>query len=141
MSSFPSQYVTIAQPSADADLLLRIGIALSIRRRAGWHLVRFGVHNGVVKLAGIVPTFYDRQLIAALARRVAGVRRIEDELAVGDPSLRQEVTETESASGQFDGNTVKDASRNRFSHLPVVADSLEDLTAQQVADDGGTSSY
>ena len=43
-------------PTADADLLTRLRIALSTHRRAGWHLVSFTAQNGVVQLAGIVCT-------------------------------------------------------------------------------------
>ena len=77
---------TTALTPTDADLLVRIGIVLSIKRRAGWHLVRLAVQNGVVRLAGIVPSYYDRQLIAGLAQHVAGVMRVDDDLAIGDPS-------------------------------------------------------
>ena len=87
---------------ADADLLLRLRIALSVHKRAGWHLVRFAAQNGVVQLAGVVPTFYDRQLIAALVRHVAGVFGIEDNLAVGDPSIRQQVIECRNDFPQSD---------------------------------------
>src|SRR4051812_47029960 len=83
--------------TADADLLLRLSIALSVKKRAGWHLVRVAVQDGIVRLAGVVPSFYDRQLIAALTTHVAGVMRVHDELAVGDPSIRQQVTESEHA--------------------------------------------
>ena len=71
---------------------------LSVHKRAGWHLVRFTAQNGFVQLAGVVPTFYDRQLIAALVRHVAGVFGIEDNLTVGDPSIRQQVIDTETTA-------------------------------------------
>jgi osmotically-inducible protein OsmY len=134
MSHYQTHHVpSIAQNAGDADLLLRLGIALSIRKRAGWQLVRFRVQNGVVRLGGIVPTFYDRQLIAALARHVAGVLRVEDELAVGEPSLRQEVTETDVTSGHNHVNAAEVKSSNPFRDLPVVTDSLEDILVQQAA--------
>jgi hypothetical protein len=108
--------------TADADLLVRIGIVLSIRRRAGWHLVRFAVQNGAVELSGTVPTSYDRQLIAALASHVAGVRRVRDELAIGDESLRRQVDDRPSCDQQ-----------NLFRDLPLVAESLEDILARREA--------
>jgi BON domain len=37
---------------------------------------------GVVTLAGIVPSFHHRQLLFSLARRVAGVVQVKDELEV-----------------------------------------------------------
>lgn len=112
---------------ADADLSLRLRIALSVHKRAGWHLVTFSVQNGVVQLAGIVPTFYDRQLIAALVRHVAGVFGIEDKLAVGEPSIRQQVTEADSATSQNGSTTNVVPSRNPFLHLPVLSQSLDDI--------------
>ena len=114
---------------ADADLLLRLRIALSVHKRAGWHLVSFTTQNGVVKLAGIVPTFYDRQLIAALVRRVAGVFGIEDHLTVGDPSIRQQVVDVDSEETAPLNRPTPDAVRLRepFSHLPVLAQSLDDI--------------
>src|SRR5690348_17082627 len=90
--------VTEQSDSADADLLIRLRIALSVQRRAGWHLVRFTARHGIVQLAGVVPAYYDRQLIVALVRHVAGVRGIEDNLAVGDPSLRQQVIDDETTT-------------------------------------------
>ena len=110
---------------ADADLLLRLRIALSVHKRAGWHLVRFATNNGVVHLTGVVPTFYDRQLIAALVRHVAGVFVIEDHLAVGDPSILQQVVETNPS--QNDPPTNAAPSRDAFRHLPVLSQSLDDI--------------
>jgi BON domain len=112
---------------ADADLLLRLRIALSIHKRAGWHLVRFTAQNGVVQLAGVVPTFYDRQLIAALLRHVAGVFGIEDKLAVGDPSIRQQVIDTGTAPRHSDPTANVASFRDPFVHLPVLPQSLDDI--------------
>jgi hypothetical protein len=119
--------------AADADLFLRLGIVLALKKRAGWHLVRLAVEHGVVRLAGIVPTFYDRQLIAALASHVAGVRHVDDQLAVGDPSIRQQVTETERALGNAHSAADADAAPNQFVHLPILSESLEDILAGQRA--------
>jgi BON domain len=127
------QHEPVVLNAADADLLLRLGIALSIKKRAGWHLVRMAVQNGVVQLAGVVPSFYDRQLIAALARHVAGVLRVQDELAVGDPSIRQQVENTDGNSGDCDSRANTSDPRNPFLHLPAVSESLEDILAQRAA--------
>src|SRR5262245_18890701 len=116
---------SVVPTTADTDLILRLRIALSIRRRAGWHLVRFGVQSGVVRLAGLVPTLYDRQLIAALARHVAGVLRVDDDLSVGDPSLRQHVSESEATFATGGSASRTKPPWNRFSHLPIVDESLE----------------
>ena len=112
---------------SDADLLLRLRIALSVHKRAGWHLVCFTAQNGVVQLAGVVPTFYDRQLIAALVRHVAGVFSVEDNLAVGDPSIRQQVIDAETAPLQSDRTTKPVPFRDPFVHLPVLPQSLDDI--------------
>jgi len=112
---------------ADADLLLRLRIALSIHKRAGWHLVRFTAENGVVQLAGIVPTFYDRQAIASLVCHVAGVFGIHDDLAVGDPSIRQQVIDAETASPQIEPTTNVVPPRDAFANLPITPQSLDDI--------------
>ena len=113
--------------SADADLLLRLRIALSVHKRAGWHLVRFTAQNGVVQLAGIVPTFYDRQLIASLVRHVAGVFGIEDNLAVGDPSIRQQVIDDETIPSQSVPTNNAAPSQGPFQRIPVLTQSLDDI--------------
>ena len=113
--------------AADADLLLRLRIALSVHKRAGWHLVHFTAQNGVVQLAGVVPTFYDRQLIAALVRHVAGVFGIEDHLAVGDPSIRQQVIDTETTHFESDPTSNAVPLRDPFRHIPVLPQSLDDI--------------
>lgn len=73
---------TITDRSGDADLLTRVGIALTLRLRHTLHAVHIHVENGTVTLRGMVPTFYDRQLAIEVTRRVAGVRRVLDEIAV-----------------------------------------------------------
>jgi BON domain len=113
---------------ADADLLLRLRIALSVHKRAGWHLVSFTTQNGVVQLAGVVPTFYDRQLIAALVRHVAGVFGIEDNLAVGDPSIRQQVIEANRPTLESDETTTYVPLPNPFLNLPTLPQSLDDIS-------------
>ena len=134
MSSYQSvRGVTGVRNAADADLFLRLNITLSTKRRAGWHLVQFAVHNGVVKLAGIVPSFYDRQLIANLARHVAGVMCVHDELSVGEPSLRQQTANVDNATHQDESLVQPTAPQTPFGHLPVVSDSLESILARQAA--------
>jgi osmotically-inducible protein OsmY len=43
--------------------------------------------SGVVRLRGEVKTFYEKQLSVQLARRVAGVVRLIDEVVVKHPSF------------------------------------------------------
>ncbi len=120
-------HTSVRSKGTDADLLLRLRIALSVHKRAGWHLVRFTAQNGVVQLAGVVPTFYDRQLIAALVRHVAGVFGIEDNLTVGDPSIRQQVIDAERTPPQIYPRTNVAPFRDPFVHLPVLSQSLDDI--------------
>jgi hypothetical protein len=118
----------------DADLLLRLRIALSVHKRAGWHLVHFTTQNGVVQLAGVVPTFYDRQLIAALVRHVAGVFGIEDYLAVGDASIRQQVIDAEKIAPPSNQETSVVPPQDPFLHLPVLSQTLDDMLVGPAVD-------
>lgn len=146
MSYYQTQFATTSfQSSADADLLLRLGIALAARQRAAWRVVRVAAQNGVVRLEGVVPTFYDRQLILSVARHVAGVLRVEDELAIDEPTARpQESTAVESkpreshvieSSAPAHGSTVSNGEAkatpapNAFHHLPELAPSLDEILA------------
>ncbi len=70
------------QPLADADLRKRIAIAFATRPRIAWHSIDASVENGFVTLRGNVPSVYDRQLIVAVTRHVAGVRGIDDQLVL-----------------------------------------------------------
>jgi osmotically-inducible protein OsmY len=108
-------------------LLVCLRIALSIQRRAGWHLVRFTARHGIVQLAGVVPAYYDRQLIVALVRHVAGVRGIEDKLAVGDRSLRQQVIDDETTTLPSKSAVDAASSRYPFQHVPSLLQSLDDV--------------
>jgi BON domain len=142
MSNYQTQFgSTTFNSAADADLLLRIGIALAARQRAAWRVVRVAAQNGIVRLEGIVPTFYDRQLILAVAQHVAGVLSVEDELAIDDPTVRQPPASTAPANTEFvaaveaqSGTEVKQATpQNAFFHLPVLDESLEDILAKRAA--------
>jgi hypothetical protein len=115
--------------ASDSDLLRRLRIALSIHRRAGWHLVHFTAQNGIVQLSGVVPTYYDRQLIAALVRRVAGVYGIDDQLMVGDPAIRQQLIDDETILLQREPATKVVPSADPFLHVPVLPQSLDDMLA------------
>jgi hypothetical protein len=80
-----------------------------------------------------VPTFYDRQLIAALVRHVAGVFGIEDNLTVGDPSIRQQVIDTETLHFESDPTSDAVPVRDPFGHIPVLSQSLDDILIGPVA--------
>jgi hypothetical protein len=129
MSTSHSPYAPTNLPtSADRDLLLRLRIALSVKRRAGWHLVTINVQDGIAQLAGTVPSFYDRQLIAALVRHVAGVLGIEDKIAVGDPAIRQQLPAADDAA-HYTAPPTYAAPHNPFQHLPVLPQTLDDVLA------------
>jgi len=113
-------------------LSLRLRLALSIQRRAGWHLVRYTVNSGMVQLTGIVPTFYDRQLIGALVRHVAGVLGIEDNLEVGDPTNRQQLIDDETIPLESTSTNVVPF-REPFRHVPVLSHSLDEMLVGPVA--------
>lgn len=72
--------------AGDADLLTRVGIALTLRLRHTLRSIHVSVDNGVVTLRGVLPTFYDRQLAIEITRHVAGVLQVKDELTVVSPN-------------------------------------------------------
>lgn len=66
--------------NSDLDVSKRVQNLLG--RRAALRSVQIDVEQGTVVLSGVVTTFYDRQLCISGAKRVPGVRRIVDQLAV-----------------------------------------------------------
>jgi len=136
MSTYQAQLGNSHSSSpADAELLLRIGIALATRQRNLWRAVRVAAHHGVVRLEGIVPTFYDRQLILAVAQHVAGVLRVEDEIAVDESAVRETAatrySEPETIPLAHGGTETQPAGpQNNFQHLPVLDESLEEILAK-----------
>lgn len=66
----------------DTDLELRVRNYLAAQSRPALRSVEVQVHNGTVTLRGLVQSFYEKQLSVHLAARVAGVRRLQDELIV-----------------------------------------------------------
>jgi len=81
--------------SSDQDLEHRVTTFLSIQHRAGLRQLKAEAQGGIVTLRGRVSTFYEKQLSAQLARRVAGVVRLIDEVIVGEAhkERRQAVVE------------------------------------------------
>ena len=68
----------------DADLQVRVSIALTLRQRRSLREINLEVADGVVQLEGNLPSYYDRQLALETARHVAGVRKVLDNLRVVD---------------------------------------------------------
>lgn len=79
---------SIHPPLNDADLTTRIGIAFATRPRITWHNILVTVREGIVTLRGEVPTFYDRHLVVAVTRHVAGVFGIDDQITVVEAAAR-----------------------------------------------------
>ncbi|MGD9636758.1 MAG: BON domain-containing protein [Pirellulales bacterium] len=136
MSSYIAHYGTPIHTAADADLLLRLGIALAARQRAAWRAVQLKAQNGVVRLEGILPTFHDRQLVLAVAQHVAGVLRVEDELTIAEPSsniassnFASSVIASHPAPQSDHGGTEEQPAKpaSGFEHLPVLDESLEEI--------------
>ena len=68
--------------AADADLLTRVGIALTLRFHLALRAVEPRVARGEVTLRGELPTDALRRQAYEITRRVAGVRRVRNELTV-----------------------------------------------------------
>lgn len=74
---------TLTQPvSHDRELERRVRNYLSAQSRPALRAVEVLVVDGIVTLKGQVHSFYEKQLSLHLAARVAGVRRLQDELTV-----------------------------------------------------------
>jgi osmotically-inducible protein OsmY len=93
ISTIPAVVVPDRFEPADQELRRRVKTFLSITHRPGLRFLDVEAHAGVVRLRGSVKTFYEKQLSAQLARRVAGVVRLIDEVTVNHPPFdqRQEV--------------------------------------------------
>ena len=76
--------IAVAQPSTDVaitELAKKVRLFLNANRR-GFGRVSVWAEGETVRLAGPVESFYLRQMAAALAKRVAGVRYVVDDLEV-----------------------------------------------------------
>lgn len=71
---------------ASQDLQQRIALTLQRRQLAFGGRLRIEAQDGTVTLSGLVPTFYQRQLIYAATRKVAGVTKVIDQLEVEAPT-------------------------------------------------------
>jgi hypothetical protein len=70
--------------SLDEDLARRIRLFLDTLRLAVLRQIHIEVEEGFVTIGGIVRSYYDRQLVVACVRRVAGVRQIVDRIRVAE---------------------------------------------------------
>jgi osmotically-inducible protein OsmY len=69
--------------NSDKDLERRVFQYLLDRRMPGLRQLSVEASGGTVTLRGRVRTFYEKQLCTNICRRVAGVIRLEDMVAVG----------------------------------------------------------
>ena len=74
--------VTIVKTNENRDLERRITNFLSNRHVSSLRQLRIEANSGVVTIRGQVKSFYEKQLGQTLARHVAGVLRIVDEVEV-----------------------------------------------------------
>jgi hypothetical protein len=119
---------------SDLDLISRIGIALTSRQRFSWRVIRVIADRGVVTLQGIVPTYYDRQVIVAVTQHVAGVRRVEDKLTIASPSAAEIELNADAEVFEHGGIELPKESnvasyQKAFQKLPVLSPSLEEILA------------
>lgn len=66
----------------DTDLERRVKIYLANRHVPGLLRLAVEAHEGTVTMSGNVATFYQKQLVQACCRRVAGVRELIDDTIV-----------------------------------------------------------
>ncbi len=97
--TFPEHALPEIADPVDRDLLRRVKTFLSTSHRQSLRALDVQARSGVVVLRGKVQTFYEKQLSAQLARRVAGVVRLIDHIVVNRPNaegLSNEILSRES---------------------------------------------
>ncbi|HMP79954.1 MAG TPA: BON domain-containing protein [Pirellulaceae bacterium] len=52
-------------------------------------LIRVRVRRGVLRLSGVLPTYFLKQLVQCIARRVRGIKRIVNRIGVFEPADAQ----------------------------------------------------
>ncbi len=62
-------------------------LALASKDRADFKSVKTSVKNGIVQLSGTVESGWDEVSAVRVARRVPGVRGVEDQLKIDEPRL------------------------------------------------------
>ena len=82
----PTVDVQPTADTADAELAKKVQLFLSANRR-GFGRVSVSAEGETVRLAGPVESFYLRQMAAALAKRVAAVRYVVDDLEVDQEEI------------------------------------------------------
>jgi hypothetical protein len=116
----------------DADLFRRLAIAFSMQPRNGWRDIQVIVRHGLVTLIGEVPSFHSRHLLVAVARHVAGVLRVTDEIKVVELPTRKPQSAIEGPSETAPRARIDAKAgdgHNAFAHLAISTQSLEDIVA------------
>jgi BON domain len=70
-----------------ADLITRVGIALTLQRDAALRNLDFSVQHTEVKLSGTVLTESQRQLAITVVSKIAGVTHVVNAIAVQEPAV------------------------------------------------------
>ena len=131
-----SQYLLNAKTasyttSQDADLFRRLAIAFSMQPRDGWRDIQIIVRHGLVTLIGEVATFRSRQILVAVARHVAGVLRVRDEIQVVEVPTRKGESSAPVPTSPVGGRVDSKAGivPNSFVDVPATAQPLEEIVA------------
>ncbi|MBC7857019.1 MAG: BON domain-containing protein [Pirellulaceae bacterium] len=66
----------------DLELARRVKLFLASQPRPALRYLQVEANGSTVTLRGLVTTFYERQLAIQSSRRVAGVRKLVDEIVV-----------------------------------------------------------
>lgn len=74
--------------TSDKDLEQRVSRYLLDRHMPGLRELSVKARGGTVTLRGRVRTFYEKQLCSHICRRVAGVIRFDDQVAVGEERMQ-----------------------------------------------------
>jgi len=78
----PRIFQLVVSPHSGQELSRRVRLYLRATRLEFGAVEVEAVDDSVVRLSGSLGSFYSRQLAVAAARRVAGVRRVIDEISV-----------------------------------------------------------
>jgi len=122
----PSLRSAFVRNVSDEELFLRVSKSLARKSKPTWRFVRVGVEKGVARLAGVVASADDRNLIATIVREVPGVREIDDRLTIDkDAALARQVSESKTSVSSEPFEPSERVWRNEFLHLPELSETLE----------------
>jgi hypothetical protein len=112
---FPQTYFDIPEVvdfslplPADLDLQRRVKAFLADQSRYALRLLEVEARDGTITLRGFLSTFHEKQLAVHLALRVAGVRRLLDEIVV-----RPAVPQAPNPAFEFDRSSSRHSTERR----------------------------